>query len=71
MKTIVLKIGGMHCEGCAETIKTLLEREPGVRMAEVTFKQGAARILYDPNTINEDRLARLIEEAGYRVVQRN
>jgi len=71
MKTATFKIEGMHCEGCAETIKTLLERESGVRMAEVSFKEGAARILYDPNTITEDALARLVERPGYRVLEQH
>jgi copper chaperone len=51
MKTAILKVEGMHCDGCATTIKTVLEREPGVQMAAVSFAEGQARVLYDPRPL--------------------
>lgn len=48
MKTATLKIEGMSCDHCANTIKTLVEQQPGVKMAMVSFDEGQARILYDP-----------------------
>ena len=70
MKNAILKIDGMHCNGCAQTIKSLVEREPGVRMADVSYKEGQARVFYDPQAVSEDRLAELVEKPGYRVVGR-
>ncbi len=70
MKNATLRIQGMHCNGCAQTIKSLIEKEPGVRMADVSYKEGQARVLYDPQTVSEDRLAELVEKPGYRVVGR-
>lgn len=70
MKTEVLKIEGMHCDGCATTIKTVLEREPGLQMAAVSFTEGEARVLYDPQRATEERLVATIEKAGFRVVGR-
>lgn len=67
MNTATFKIEGMHCDGCAQTIKALIGSEPGVRAAEVSFKDGQARILYDPQTIGEDQLVKVIERGGYRV----
>jgi len=71
MQSLRLKIGGMHCEGCATTIKALLDREAGVRMVEVSFKEGSARVLYDPGTVTEEVIARLIEKPGYQVLERH
>ena len=68
MKTITFKIEGMRCDGCADTIKTLIEKEPGVRMASVSFDEGQARILYDPQAVGEDRLIAAIQKPGFRVV---
>jgi len=68
MKTITFKIEGMRCDGCADTIKTLIEKEPGVRMASVSFDEGRARILYDPQAVGEDRLIATIQKPGFRVV---
>jgi copper chaperone CopZ len=70
MKTATFTIEGMHCDGCAATIKTLVEKQPGVQMAAVSFAEGQARILYDPQTIGEDCLVTAIEKPGFRVVGR-
>ena len=68
MQMMTLKIEGMHCDGCAQTIKTLVEREEGVRAADVSYKDGEARVLYDPQAIDHDRIVAAIQKPGYRVV---
>lgn len=70
MRSVTLKIQGMHCDGCANTIKALVEREPGVKTVAVTFERGEARILYDPAATSEDRLVAMVERPGYRVTSR-
>ncbi len=70
MKNVTFKVEGMHCDGCARTIKTLVDREPGVKVTTVSFKDGEARVLFDPQSTDEDRLAATIEKPGYRVVAR-
>ncbi len=70
MKTTVFRIEGMNCGACADTIKTLVEKEPGVRMAAVSFDDRQARVLYDPQSIQEDRLIETIQKPGFRVVGR-
>jgi copper chaperone CopZ len=70
MKTAIFKIEGMRCDGCAETIKALLEKEPGVRMAAVSFEDRQARVLYEPQTVGEERLVATIEKPGFRVTGR-
>ncbi len=70
MKTAIFKIEGMNCDACANTIKGLVEKEPGVRMATVSFDEGQARILYDPQTVSEDRLVAAVQKPGFRVVER-
>jgi copper chaperone CopZ len=71
MKTATFKIEGMNCDHCANTIKALVEKQPGVQMATVSFDEGQARILYDPNSIGEDRLVDVVQEPGFRVVGRS
>lgn len=70
MKSVVFKIQGMHCDGCANTIRALVEREAGVKSAAVSFDGGEARILYDPAITNEERLVAMVERPGYRVTSR-
>lgn len=70
MKTATFKIEGMHCDGCALTVQTLIEHEPGVKAATVSFKDGDARILFDPQVVDEDRLVATIQKPGYRITGR-
>lgn len=65
MKTTTFTLGGVHCDGCAETIQALLAREPGVRKAEVSFTRKVARVLHDPTRISAAGLSAMIEKAGF------
>lgn len=71
MKSATFKIEGMNCDHCANTIKTLVEKQPGVQMATVSFDEGQARVLYDPQAIGDDRLVAVIQEPGFKVVGRS
>lgn len=70
MKTSIFKIEGMNCDACADTIKSLVEKQPGVRMASVSFSDRLARVLYDPQAVAEDRLVDAIQKPGFKVVAR-
>ena len=70
MNTVTFKIEGMHCDGCAVNIQSLLERNAGVRKAVASFKEGEARILYDSNVVTEEQLVAVIENSGFRVAGR-
>jgi copper chaperone CopZ len=68
MNTANFKVEGMHCDGCAQIIQSLLEKKTGVRAASVSFKDSEARILFDIKILAEGQLVEAIEKAGYRVV---
>lgn len=70
MKTALFTIEGMNCDACANTIKALVEKEDGVRVASVSFSERSARVLYDPKTVPEERLVETIQKRGFRVVAR-
>jgi len=70
MRTTIFRIEGMNCDACANSIKSLVEKEPGVRMASVSFNERLARVLYDPQAVGEERLVDVIQEPGFRVVSR-
>lgn len=67
MKTTVLTIEGMHCDGCAHTIEALLARVPGVRSVDASFDERQARILHDPNSTSEADLVAAITKGGFKV----
>jgi copper chaperone len=70
MESVTLQIAGMHCDGCAATLKALVEREPGVRAAAISYQSGSARILYDPEQTGAERLVAVIGRSGFRVAGR-
>lgn len=60
-----IEIEGMHCDGCAQRVKRVLEREPGVSRADVSFKAAEARVQFDERKTTTDRLRQIVERAGY------
>ncbi len=67
MKSTTLTIDGMHCDGCAQRIETLLEKQPGVREASVSFPDRLARIKYNQHAVSENDLVELIKRSGFSV----
>ncbi len=65
METTTIRVEGMHCDGCANRVQRLLEKEPGVREAEVSYPSGQAQVKFNEHTVTTDRLREVIERAGY------
>lgn len=65
MKTIILTIEGMHCDGCAWTIQAVVGNTPGVHKVEASFDAREARVLYDPKVVTEKRIVTIIEKSGF------
>ena len=53
---VLLKIEGMTCAGCAQTIRRALERDEGVREARVSWDSGTAEVSYDPLKTREEQI---------------
>jgi copper chaperone CopZ len=63
---VLIKIEGMHCHRCEQSIKKALQANDGVHEVEVDFASGQASILYDPDQVKIRRLVDSVAEAGYR-----
>lgn len=68
MATTTIKLQGMHCDGCAQRVKRVLEREPGVREAQVSFAAGEAHVTYDAQATTTEQLRHVIDRAGFGAV---
>ena len=66
LETVTVAVEGMTCESCEVPIKAALDKTPGVRSAEVSFKQGTARIQYDPAQTNLDKIKSAVNSTGYK-----
>jgi copper chaperone CopZ len=61
----IIRIEGMHCHRCEQSIQHALTREEGVNEVEVDFLSGQASILFDAGKIQIPRLIEVIQETGY------
>jgi len=66
-KIAVLKVEGMHCQSCANAVGGALRSEKGMLEADVDFGKKRATVTFDPSLIDEGRIRKVIEGAGYRV----
>lgn len=68
MQTEVIKIKGMTCMGCVKSVKSVLEKIPGVNSADVSLEQKQVTIQYDAATAQSSQLTGAIAGAGFEVV---
>lgn len=68
METIQLNIQGMTCGGCVNSVKSVLEKIPGVASVEVSLEQKRATVIYNPAQAKPEQLKAAVEDAGYDVV---
>ena len=66
-KRVVIGIEGMHCTACAASIEKSLSKIEGVRSVEVSFGSNSAFVEYEDDKVNLRRIAKAVEDAGYKV----
>ena len=66
-KKVELKITGMGCEMCANTIKTLVMKCAGVKGCEVSYKEGKATVEIEAGKAKTEEIIEALEEAGYGI----
>lgn len=62
----VIRIEGMHCHRCEQSIQRSIRRLAGVNEVEVDFPTSQASVLYDPQRVAVKDLMEAIAQAGYR-----
>lgn len=55
----------MVCDGCAERMRNVLERLPGVRQVRPKLWSKRVAVRYAPETTTEDQLRDALEMAGF------
>ncbi|MBK7493662.1 MULTISPECIES: heavy-metal-associated domain-containing protein [Nitrosomonas] len=68
MQTATIKIKGMTCMGCVNSIKNVLRNVPGIAQLEVTLDPAQAIIQFDPENTSLNQLKETIIDAGFDVV---
>lgn len=67
-KKSTVKVGGMTCASCAQTIEKSLRKIKGVDEASVNLATEKASIEYDPDQVDEEDFRETIENAGYEAI---
>jgi len=58
----------MTCQGCANSIKTVLEKLPDVNQVDVSLNTACAIIQHDSAKTGVDQLKAAIEDAGFEII---
>ena len=64
MEKIVLKIDGMHCNGCSERLEKVLNKKDNIKKANVSFEKKEAVIEFEG--ITKEDIEEYIEDAGFK-----
>jgi copper chaperone CopZ len=66
MKTHELTIQGMSCGHCVMHVKQALSKLNGLNIQNVEI--GKAIVEFDETVVSKQQIAKIIEEAGYKLV---
>ncbi len=69
-KKVIIRIGGMTCASCAQTIENALRKAEGIAEANVNLATEKAVVVYDPQEISYETIKAIIEGTGYEVLGR-
>lgn len=66
MPTTIIRIKGMSCGGCVNSVKTVLGKISGVSNVEVSLDKGEAVVQHD-DPIEHEVFGQAIKGAGFEV----
>ncbi|OLS01980.1 heavy metal translocating P-type ATPase [Tissierella creatinophila] len=64
-----MKIEGMTCSSCAQTIEKATKKLDGVTGANVNFATEKLTISYEPSKVKISDIRKVIEKAGYKAIE--
>jgi len=67
MAQSTIRIEGMTCGHCVETVTKALEGLSGVSSASVRLEEKQARVCYDDRSLGMNELKKAVEDAGFEV----
>ena len=66
MKKIILAIDGMTCSACSNGLEKYLNKQDGISKASVNLVMANALIEYDEKLLNQEKIEKFVEEAGFK-----
>jgi len=65
VQKVMFIVENMTCALCPVTVRTAMERVPGVKSVEVDFKAKTATVVFDPSLTTVEAIATASTNAGY------
>ena len=66
MKEIILKVEGMHCEGCEKRIQNAIKNIEGVESVTANYNDGTVKVTLIKD-IEKNIVTETIEDIGFEV----
>jgi len=67
MARLHLKVGGMHCSFCSQSVERAYARTEGVEEVSVSLAHEEALVEYDPEVVDETTLRDTLRDVGYTI----
>lgn len=68
MKTELIKVTGMTCGGCVNSLTRALKSINGVDAVQVELSTGDTQVQYNENLTSPEQLKSAVKNAGYGLV---
>ncbi|XP_024144754.1 copper-transporting ATPase 2 isoform X1 [Oryzias melastigma] len=62
---VQIKVDGMHCQSCVQTIEGRIGELPGVSWIRVSLEEGVAAVVFQPLVITQQELRDKMEDMGF------
>lgn len=64
----VLKVEGMTCQHCVQTVSERVGKMPGIENVEVDLDQKKVTVNFDESKSNVDEISTQIVDAGFEII---
>ncbi len=68
IQTLTLPVEGMTCASCVARVEKVLTKVEGVEKTTVNLATEKATIKFDPSKATAEQMAKVVEEAGYKLI---
>lgn len=64
-KTLIIRVSGMHCDGCGQKIQKSLSKIDGLRDVQADFSNGEVRMHFDESKTDLEKIRGAIRKNGF------
>lgn len=68
MKKIAIQMEELVCPSCAKKIEGALKKTDGVDEVNILFNASKAKISFDENKTDAEKLSKIIKDLGFEVI---